>query len=61
MNVPTTHLSRHTLTTYVWNKEELPQHWKESISVHIYKKGDEARYNNNYQEMFAVNCIQHVI
>jgi hypothetical protein len=24
----------------VWNKEELPQQWKESIAVPTYKKGD---------------------
>jgi hypothetical protein len=24
----------------VWNKEELPEEWKESIIVHIYNKGD---------------------
>jgi hypothetical protein len=24
----------------IWNKEELPQQWKESIIVPIYKKGD---------------------
>jgi len=24
----------------IWNKEELPEEWKELISVPIYKKGD---------------------
>ena len=24
----------------IWNKEELPEEWKESIIVPIYKKGD---------------------
>jgi hypothetical protein len=24
----------------IWNKEELPQQWKESIILPIYKKGD---------------------
>ena len=24
----------------IWNKEELPQHWMESITVPAYKKGD---------------------
>jgi hypothetical protein len=31
----------HKLITSVWNKEELPDQWKESIIVPIHKKGDE--------------------
>jgi hypothetical protein len=30
----------HRLTCSIWNKEELPQQWKESVIVPIYKKGD---------------------
>jgi hypothetical protein len=30
----------HRLTCSVWNKEELPQQWKESIIIPIHKKGD---------------------
>jgi hypothetical protein len=30
----------------VWNKEELPQQWTESIIVPIYKKGDKTDCNN---------------
>jgi hypothetical protein len=30
----------------MWNKEELPQQWKESIIVPIYKKGDKIDCNN---------------
>ena len=30
----------------IWNKEELPDEWKESIIVHIYKKGDKTDCNN---------------
>jgi hypothetical protein len=30
----------HRLICSTWNKEELPQQWKESIIVPIYKKGD---------------------
>jgi hypothetical protein len=37
----------HTLINSVWNKEELPQQWKESIIVPTYKKGDE-NYCNKY-------------
>jgi hypothetical protein len=34
------------LICYIWNKEELPQQWKESIIVPIYKKGDKTDCNN---------------
>jgi hypothetical protein len=40
------------LLSYVWNKEILPQQWKESIS--------EKYYNNNYQGI-SISCIQHFI
>jgi hypothetical protein len=30
----------HRLICSIWNKEELPQQWKEFIIVPIYKKGD---------------------
>jgi hypothetical protein len=30
----------HKLINSVWNKEELPEEWKESVIVLIYKKGD---------------------
>jgi hypothetical protein len=30
----------------IWNKEELPQQWKESITVPIHKKGDKTDCNN---------------
>jgi hypothetical protein len=33
----------HKLINFIWNKEELPDQWKESIIVTIYKKG-----NKNY-------------
>jgi hypothetical protein len=36
----------HRLICFVWNKEELPQQWKESIVVPIYKKGDKTDCNN---------------
>ena len=29
----------HKLINSIWNKEELPEEWKESIIVPIYKKG----------------------
>ena len=30
----------------IWNKEELPEEWKESIIVPVYKKGDKAECSN---------------
>jgi hypothetical protein len=36
----------HKLICSVWNKEELPQQWKESITVPIYRKGDKTDCNN---------------
>jgi hypothetical protein len=30
----------HNLIYSTWNKEEMPDHWKESIIVPFHKKGD---------------------
>jgi len=30
----------HKLIHSIWNKQELPQQWKESITVPVYKKED---------------------
>ena len=38
----------------IWNKEELPQEWKESIIVPIHKKGDRMDCNN-YRDTFIEN------
>jgi hypothetical protein len=36
----------HKLINSVWNKEELPYQWKESITVPVHKKGDKTECNN---------------
>jgi hypothetical protein len=36
----------HKLINSVWNKDDLPDQWKESIIVRVHKKGDEADCNN---------------
>ena len=36
----------HKLIISIWNKEELPEEWKESIIVRIYKKADKPDYSN---------------
>jgi len=35
----------HKLINSLWNKEEFPEEWKESIVVPIYKKGDKTDCN----------------
>jgi hypothetical protein len=36
----------HKLINFIWNKEELPDQWKESITVPLHKKGDKTDCNN---------------
>ena len=36
----------HKLIIAIWNKEELPEGWKESVIVPIHKKGDKTECNN---------------
>ena len=36
----------HKLIIAIWNKEELPEEWKESVIVPIHKKGDKTECNN---------------
>jgi hypothetical protein len=36
----------HKLIISIWNKEELPEEWRESIIVPIYKEGDKTDCNN---------------
>jgi hypothetical protein len=36
----------HKLINCIWNKEELPEQWKESIVVPVYKKGDKTDCSN---------------
>jgi hypothetical protein len=37
----------HRLINSVWNKEELPDQWKESIIVPVHKKGDKTDCSNH--------------
>jgi hypothetical protein len=36
----------HKHIKFIWNKEELPHQWKESIVAPIHKKGDEIVCSN---------------
>jgi len=40
----------HKLNISIWNKEKLPEEWKKSIILPIYKKGDKG-YCSNYRGM----------
>jgi hypothetical protein len=40
----------HKLIKLIWNKEELPHQWKDSVVVPIHKKGDKSDCSN-YQGM----------
>jgi len=42
----TIHCEIHKLVISIWNKEELPDKWKELIIVPVYKKGDKSVCNN---------------
>jgi hypothetical protein len=45
----------------VWNKEELPDQWKESIIIPIHKKCDKTDCNNYRPFITAINFIQNFI
>ena len=42
----TIHYQIHKLIVSIWNKEELPEEWKESIIAPIHKNGDKTDGNN---------------
>jgi hypothetical protein len=42
----TLHSEIHKLIMLIWNKEELPHQWRESIVVPIHKKGDKTDCSN---------------
>jgi hypothetical protein len=44
----------------IWNKKELPQQWKESIIVPIYKKGNETDCNN-YQGISLLSTAYKIL
>jgi hypothetical protein len=48
----------HKLIISIWNKEELPEDWKESIIVPIHKKGDKTECNNTFAN-YVQNFVQH--
>jgi hypothetical protein len=48
----------HRLICCIWNKEELPQQWKESIIVQIYKKGDKNDCNKYRRTSLLLNAYK---
>jgi len=56
----TTCFDVHKLNNSIWNEEELPEEWKESIILPIYKKGDK-RDCSNYREISHVSTIHRIL
>jgi len=54
----TIHYEIHKLIISIWNKEELPEDWKESIIVPIYKRGDKIDCNNYRSISFCQLCTK---
>jgi hypothetical protein len=56
----------HKLINSIWNKEELPEEWKESILIPIYKGCHETDFSNygglsllsNTNKFYATSCSQ---
>jgi hypothetical protein len=50
----------HELINCIWSKEELPDQWKESIIVPIYKKGDETD-SSNYRRISLLSSSYKIL
>jgi hypothetical protein len=44
----------------IWNKEELPRQWKESIIVSIYNKGDKT-HSSNYRCISLLSTTHKIL
>ena len=50
----------HKLVVSIWNKEELPEEWKESIVVPIYKKHDKTD-RSNYRGILLLPTMYKIL
>jgi hypothetical protein len=50
----------HKLINSVWNEEELPDQWKESVIVPVHKKGDKTGCNN-YREISLLSTLHNIL
>jgi hypothetical protein len=50
----------HKLIRSIWNKEELPEEWTESITVPIYEKGDKTNCSN-YSSMSRLSTMYKIL
>ena len=57
----TTRSEVHKFIICIWNREELPEDWKDSIIVPIYKKGDKTDCSNNRGISLLPNTYKSVI
>ena len=49
-----------TIST-VWNKEDLPELWKEAVIVPLYKKGNKIDFSNYERHITSVSYIKYSI
>jgi hypothetical protein len=50
----------HKLINAVWNKEEFPYHWKESIIVPVHKEGENTD-RNNYRGISLLSTLYKIL
>ena len=50
----------HKLNNYIWNKEELPEQWKDSVLIPVYKKGDKTDCSN-YHAISLLSTTRKVL
>jgi hypothetical protein len=56
----TLHSGIHKLMNSIWNKEILPQQWRESIIVPIHKKGDKTECSS-YREISVLPTMYEIL